>query len=417
MEPSHSADAWTSVVMGHLPLEKHGRGLALENGGPAAGNRSSSQVNSEALRVLPYTEDLVGAVTEFNERIRRAGAPFLLPVRPAPDWLPKVGDRQIYEEIFVVVQDGFVRGAYTLKRQEFSFAGRLLPAAACRMPISEAIADKRYGLVGPKIIHDALRRMPLLYCLGIGSLDANISRMLRAMGWTWRVVPFFFKVLNGFRFLRNIEYLKTGLPRRLALDAAAYSGMGWLGARTVRLLLKAKTARQGLPLAEEVSEFASWTDEIWRMCRSRYSMTAVRDSEVLNILYPASDPRFIRLKICAASRAIGWAVLLDTVMSCNKYFGNMRVGSIVDCLALPEDAPQVVAAAANNLEHRGVDLLVSNQSHPAWCDGLKKAGFFVGPSNFFLLMSKQLSGLLSDLDPALSNMHLNRGDGDGPIHL
>ncbi len=417
MQPSHSADAWGSVTIRHLPLKKQGRGLALENGKPAAVSGSSVQVNQGTLRVLPYTEDLVAAVTEFNARISRAGAPFLLPVRPVADWLPKVGDRRIYEEIFLVVQDGFVRGAYTLKRQEFSFAGRILPAGACRMPISEAIADRRYGLVGPKIIHDALRRMPLLYCLGIGSIEANISRMLRAMGWTWRVVPFFFKVLNGFRFLRNMEYLKNGLLSRLALDAAAYSGVGWLGARTARLLLKATTARCGLPLAQEVSEFAAWTDEIWRACHGRYSMTAVRDADVLNILYPASDPRFIRLKVCAGSRAIGWAVLLDTVMSGSKYFGNMRVGSIVDCLALPEDAARVMAASANNLEHRGVDLLVSNQSHPAWCDGLKRAGFFVGPSNFFLLMSKQLSRLLSDLDPAFSGIHLNRGDGDGPIHL
>ena len=109
--------------------------------------------------------------------------------------------------------------------------------------------------------------------------------------------------------------------------------------------------------------------------------------------------------------------MLDTVMADDKYFGNMRVGSIVDCLALPEDAGIVMAAATRVLEGRGVDLLLSNQSHPDWCHGLKMAGFVEGPSNFFFVASKALTNLLNEIDPAGRAIHLTRGDGDGLIHL
>src|SRR5437867_11860573 len=140
-------------------------------------------------------------------------------------------------------------------------------------------------------------------------------------------------------------------------------------------------------------------------------MAAVRDARVLNILYPPDDIRFIRLKILDGRHVAGWAVLLDTVMADDKYFGNMRVGSIVDCLALPEDANSVMAAAARFLENRGVDLLLSNQSHPAWCQGLKMAGFIEGPSTFFFVASLALTELHYEIDPAVRVLHMPRSDG------
>src|SRR5205085_292365 len=101
----------------------------------------------------------------------------------------------------------------------------------------------------------------------------------------------------------------------------------------------------------------------------------------------------------------------------DKYFGNMRVGSVVDVLAAPEDAPKVIAAATQVLDDRGPDLLLSNQSHPAWISALKSAGFIEGPSNYIFATSGPLTELLVKFDPAGAEIHLARGDGDGPIHL
>ena len=370
-----------------------------------------------SLRIQPYTGDWSKAVAEFNQRIRPANAPFQLSETPAPLQLSKRGGRKACrEEVFLAVEEDRVRGAYTFKHQEFSVGGRILEVGMCRLPISEGIVDKRYSMVGVMLIRDAVRRQPLLYNLGIGDLNVVIARMVLAMGWrVIRVVPFFFKVRNGFQFLRNIQYLKTTKLRQWLLAAAAYSGVGWAGARIADVLLT-RNGRQAVTV-EQVGEFSAWADGIWQACQSRYSMVAVRDAEVLNTLYPPDNTRFIRLKILDGRRVAGWAVLLDTVMAHDKYFGNMRVGSIVDCLALPEDANIVMAAAAGVLEDRGVDLLLSNQSHPAWCQGLKMAGFVQGPSNFFFVASKVLTKLLDEIDPAGTAIHLNRRDGDGLIHL
>jgi hypothetical protein len=365
-----------------------------------------------SIRIQTYTEEWSKAVAEFNRRVRPANAPFQLPETPAPLSLSKVGDRKTYQEVFLAVEDGCVRGAYTFKHQEFSVGGRIREVGMCRLPISEGIVDKRYNMVGVMLIKDAVRKQPFLYNLGIGNLEVVVARMVLAMGWrVIRAIPFFFKVRNGFQFLRNIQYLKTTRLREWLLDAAAYSGVGWAGARIADALLT-RNGHQAIGV-EQVGEFSAWADAIWQACESRYSMVAVRDAGVLNILYPPDNNRFIRLKILDGRRVAGWAVLLDTVMVDDKYFGKMRIGSIVDCLALPEDANNVMVAAARALEDRGVDLLLSNQSHPAWCQGLKMAGFVEGPSNFFFVASKALTELLNEIDPAGTKIHLNRADGDG----
>lgn len=366
----------------------------------------------EGLRFQPYTEQFCNEVAAFNRRIAAADPPFLLPEAPVPKWLPRIGDRKIYQEIILAVEQGLVRGSYTLKHQEFSFHGKRLPAAACQMPISEAVADKRYGFIGPRLLRDALRRQPMLFGLGIGSLDASITRVEQAMGWRVRLIPFFYRVRNGFNFLRNIEYLKTSRKRRLMLDAAAFTGVGWAGARLAGIH---RNGLQRFFSADEVSTFADWADQLWDACAPLYSMTAVRNAEVLDILYPSK--RFIRLRVRQGSRTVGWAVLLDTHMRQNKYFGNMRVGTIVDCLAMPEHARAVIGAATRVLEARNVDLLLSNQSHPAWCDALRHGGYREGPSNFVFTTSKSMTRLLDESDPGFTGVHVNRGDGDGPIHL
>jgi hypothetical protein len=375
-------------------------------------NATSRPHAINTLRFEPYTGALAEEVEEFNQRIAPADPAFFLLGSPAAYQFPKSGSKKIYQETFVALENGRVRGGYTLKQQEFSFHGDLRMAAACQMPISEGLVDRNYAFVGARMLRDAVRRQPLLFGLGIGSADASIARVERAMGWTVRIIPFYFRVINGFAFLRNIEYLKRTRRRRLLLDACAYAGLGWVGARLAESVL-ARPVEQRLLAA---TEFGDWADRIWEACEYTYSMTAVRTSDVLNLLYPPGD-RCIRLKVLERGHTIGWAVLMDTKMSNNKYFGNMRVGSIVDCLAVPDDAQKVISVASEVLKRRGVDLLVSNQSHPAWCEAMQSAGFIQGSSNFIFTASQGLSKILEEIDPAETGIHINRGDGDGPIHL
>jgi hypothetical protein len=283
--------------------------------------------------------------------------------------------------------------------------------------------------------------------------------MLKRLGWGMWEVPFHFKVVQPARFLRHIRAVRTSPLRRAALDAAAYSGAGWAAMKMLALFTPSARRLPVCPV-DLASGFVPWADEVWERSRAAYALMAQRDVATLEQLYPASDPRFLRVRAAG-----GWAVLLDTQMEGHKQFGDMRVGTIVDCLAPPESAAAVIRAAAGLLEQRGVDLIVSNQLHGTWCAALVESGFRMGPSNYLLALSPALAEAAGEgreryltvaaptaLPPALAAggtdrflrpqagvgklklapplqaeaagrlkpappFHFNRGDGDGPIHL
>jgi len=379
------------------------------------------------IQIRPYTEELSESVADFNRRVAPANISFSVPVTPSAVWLPKLADRTLHREIFLALDDEGVRGAYTLKLQEFLCGGEIRTLGSCQMPISEGIVDKRYALVGLQIMQDALRRQPLAYDLGIGSFDASIAKVHKAMGWSFRALPFYFRIQHGVAFAREIRYLRTSRLRRLLLNLTAWSGMASLGAMlahwgarqvaTLRHGVLANFSRNCDVFAESFSSFGCWADDVWRQCGDHYSAIAVRTAEILNILYPPDSDRFIRIRILRRDRTVGWAVLLCTRMEESKYFGNMLVGSVVDCLAVPGEEATVMEEALRILMRREADIIVTNQSHSSWRQACRMAGFIEGPSNYILGASKAFSALLNECDPRGDRVHITRGDGDGPIHL
>ena len=359
-----------------------------------------------SLQILPYAQPAVPAVREFNQRLLASGgllagsalADRQFPETPDPGWMPGM-------ELFLAVEESMVRGGYILRRQNFSVAGATLQAAHYRLPLSEGVINRSYAMLGLRMVRDALSREPRLYALGMGGWDKPLPRMLKRLGWTMCAVPFHFKVVHPFRFLRHIRPLRTSPLRRAALDAAAFTGAGWLG-------MKAFGLGRRLPVTpcDLAPAFAPWADEVWERSRPAYALLAQRDAATLDQLYPPSDPRFLRVRATG-----GWAVLLDTQMQDHKQFGDMRVGTIVDCLAPPSSAGAIVRAAASLLEQRGVDLIVSNQLHTAWSRALLESGFRGSASNYLLALSPAFAQAAGGANPG--QFHINRGDGDGPIHL
>ena len=369
------------------------------------------------IEIVPYTEDLVSAIKAFNARLKAGGASFTFPEDHVPSWLPKIEDRKIYQEYFLAMDDCLVVGGYILKHQEFSFKGEIRSLADYQLPISEGIANKTYGLVGLLVLADALKRQPLMFALGMGGYEQALPRLLQAMGWSLCSAPFYFEVNRATRFFRNITPFRRTKSRRVLVDILALSGLGLIGVKIIQNISKNRIIRKNSIIVEEVDGFLHWSEELWNVCKGDYSMIAVRDSSTLNILYPRESNKFIRLKMLQHDQVIGWAVVLDTQMQNHNYFGNMRVGSVVDCLALPKNASGIILGATRFLEARGVDLIVSNQFHSSWCQALRDSGYIRGPSNFIFAASKKLRELLHPFDVVSKDIHMNRGDGDGPIHL
>jgi len=332
--------------------------------------------------------------------------------------LPKAEHRDLFEEYFLALEDDVVRGGFVVKHQRFSFLGELKPIAFYHFPLSEGIVDKRYTNVGVQMLRKALRDHPFMFALGMGGFDQPLPRMLKAMGWSMSLVPFYFKVVRPFRFLRGMTELRRSATRRLSADVAAYTGAGPIAIRVMQGFKSKRKKNLAQPLeAQEISEFGDWTDVVWKSSSPRYAMIGERTRETLNLLYPAEGRKFIRLKVTAGSVPIGWLVLLDTQMSDNRHFGNLRVASIVDCLAAPENAAEVIRSGTQFLQKRNIDLIVSNQSHSDWGVALENSGFLRASSNCVFAVSPRLAELLQPFAGKVSQTHLNRGDGDGPIRL
>lgn len=370
------------------------------------------------IEIKPYKVGNINSVIDFNIRLKSGGTQLSFLESNIPNWLPKCDDMKIFQESFLALEnDSIVRGAYMLKQQEFSFKGDVVSIASYHQPISEGIVNKKYNSIGIRLIIDGLNRQPLLFALGMGGYDEQITKVLEAMRWDIFSIPFYFKIVNVQHFLRNLTYFRNTKLKRLLLDLIYVTGLGLVSHKFVQFFFKwARNNNKNVSYVD-VKQFSSWANDLWDRCKNKYDMIAVRDMSTLNILYPSNSNRFIRLLIKEDDNVIGWAVVLNTKMVNHKQFGNMRLGSIVDCLSLQEHAQTVVISITEYLENNGVDLIVSNQSNDCWCSALKKTGFIKGPSNFILATSKKLSRLMHTTKINIGNIHLNRGDGDGPINL
>jgi hypothetical protein len=366
------------------------------------------------VEIRPYTHELEPLVRAFNLRLRAGGEQlWSFPESHVPR-LTRMLNENPYQELFVTCDQGEVRGGYLMTHTRFAIHGETTwIACGPQLNTSEGIVNRAWGMTGAINLRDALKRQPLLYGLGMGGFHEPQARLLAAMKWPLNPVPFFFRVLNPSRFFANIAYLRKSRRAQVMLDLVRYTGLGWAFS-----LAQFRPARSnGLAQVELCDEFGGWADELWSICRDRYSLIALRDSNTLNRLYPSSDRRFHRLRVSRQGKLLGWAVVLDTQMSGHKHFGNMRVGSIVDCLAHAEDAAAVVRCSSSLLEQRGVDLIVSNQASSAWGQALLAAGYLRGPSNFILALSPMLAARLKPLEGSRTSIHMTRGDGDGPINL
>ena len=365
------------------------------------------------IRIQPFTEDLAGPAREFNARLRTAGVayPVGLPDDAARMRLPMQPGRPVFQETFVAADGETIRGGYTLYQQLFSVWGITVAVGNCVMPVSEGIINRNYSLVGIQLLRDALRRQPLMFGFGMGGADGPMTKLVERMGWEIWSVPFYFKVVNGARFLRNFQLLRRRGWQRDLMDFAASGGMGRLLGRIFNS--RAALIRPKLPQVESVRSFGQWADQIWDAARAQYPMLSVRASEVLNALY-AERPEFDRLMVSARGRPLGWVVLERNSLNRGR-FGGMEVGYLLDYLAVPHDATAMMRAAAEWTVSRGVDLIVSNETHPVWGAALRRSGFLRGPSTFVFASSPELTKLLRSVKVSRSEMHLVRGVGDAPL--
>jgi hypothetical protein len=354
------------------------------------------------------------AVERFNARLAASGSEFLFPTQE-PE--PRANHCSIWAEHFVATQDDEVLGGYILKHQTFWLGSSPVEVGNLQLPVSLGLIDNNYSHVSVSLFFDALGRNEFLYCLGMGSQESKLVKLLTAAGWQHLVVPFYFRVRSANSFARNIRLPPNRARLQRLLRIAGWLRLAGAGLGMVKALRGGRRPDLSKTTIDQVPCFDQSADELFEQNGSACALIGDRRAGALNGWYPEANPKFLRLVVRQAGQVVGWAVLLDTQMQNDKYFGNLRVGALVDELARPGHAATVVAAADRFLSQRGVELLVSNQLHPEWGEALIRAGYRQGPSNFFFYFSRELADRLAQEPNWEHRIHLNRGDGDGPIHL
>lgn len=353
------------------------------------------------------------AVRQFNARLAKAGVSFSFPAAPSELMhVEPVGDLP-EPTAYVLTEDSAVRGGYILKPERVFAGEESVSAGNYQLPLSEGIIDRKYAMVGIQLIKDALAKQPRLYCLGMGGAARPLPQLLSRLGWAVSEVPFLFRIEQPGTFTREIRWLRQRTQLRLLLDTAYWTGLlaGILGlARIWR-----RVPRRRIPpdvSIDQVNELPSDIDEIFARVRSDYGLMCDRTAKAMRRKLPSQDPKLVRLLLSRSGKPDGWIVFSRSRLHNHTQFGEMTLGCVVDGLAAAKDVDILVAAACRRLEAEGCDLLVSNQSHPAWISALRRQGFFRGPSNFVLALSPPLAAAR-----AAGFAHFNRGDGDGPINL
>lgn len=354
------------------------------------------------------------AIRRFNARMRAGGVEELFMIEEPAQVSPVDESAPIWSERILAIDDqGEVRGSYIVQWRDYWVDGAVRRLGNYQTPLSEGIIDKKYAAIGVLLTRHALASNPDWYTVGMGGLDRPLPRMLKTLGWQLEAVPFFFHIDRPSRFFRQIRHLRKKPVNRLGLNVLAFSGAGWLGVRSLDWIRAWSAPRQRLRM-ETVPRFGEAADAHWEQWKTGYRFAAVRTAGNLNHLYRPEDPRYRRLMIWDGSRLLGWAVLLRQPMQDNKYFGNMTVGVLADCLAAPGDLPAVIRAAAAGFADMDVDVSIANPLHAGVLEGLRQSGFLAGPTNFGFGLSRSMASLLqAPVSGAASGIHIMRGDGDG----
>ncbi len=369
------------------------------------------------MRIEPYIAEHVPLVQALNERLRRRGVGHQLTTEPQGSRaLTGIRNRVVHEN-YLVLEGNAARGGYTLIRQNAAILGQIRELAFLQLPLSEGIIEQKYASVGLLLLKDAMRRVPLLFGLGMGGLNQPLPKLFRILGAHIAEVSSFVRIRNARSFLLNLQELHRRPLPHIAANIVAFSGLGQL---CVTVLHTAKSwnrsSARGYAVERE-THFGEWIDEIWDNSASQYSMVAVRDRETLQYWYAHRGDWLHLLKVRRNGKAIGWAIVGDACLHGHKYFGDARLGSVVDSLALEGHEPEVIAAATSYLEERGVDLIISNQSHPRWCAALVRSGYLKTRSNYLFAAAPALRTVIAAGDPKLKLVHMTRGDGDSAYNL
>jgi hypothetical protein len=359
-------------------------------------------------------------VNAFNQRMLEAGETHHrisldLPFRT----MKHDKNSPITVERFFCIDGGEIRGEIGIKRMMFWVNDGFKEVAVWSKPLSEGIINPSFRGTGKMIVNEMLRRYPLIYATG--APGAGSARLMDRAGWFSLPIPFHFYVLKSYPFFRNINILRIRKWNKILLDLCAFSGMGVMIIRILRLIQRLSMCYPNVKNLEieRFDRWRNWADDVWDIAHNEYSLIGDRSSAALQSLYPEGHKHLIKLrfKSTCTNLIVGWAVITFTKLKNHKYFGNMKLTAIVDMLALPDNEYSVASGAIVAARQANADLLIVNHSAYCWNSAFKRTGMLPWKTNHYLWLSPKLEHRFRPIDDYTDRFYFTRGDGHGPTSL
>ena len=363
------------------------------------------------LSIEPFGPQHEAAAAAFNQRLSASGKPviFFLPERSRAT---QTAHGVTVTDYVAVDAEGVVRGGFMSWEHSAIVGKSVRQVINIQSPLSEGIFDRAHVAVGPRLIQTAIQRTPYVYFVGMGSEDNPLPRLLKAMGFRVRAVPFFFRMIKPARCLRQLRPFRNSAWKRLLSNTAALSGIASLGAAVVhRMSGSASGAVSGYEM-EEVSEWGPWADDVWDGFAKGITFGVMRDAKAQGFFYPLKKGTPRVWKLLRDGAVDGWFGLMITRMSGNPYFGNLTVATLTDCIGSVSAVQAGCINAIGKARELGADLLIANLGHESVQRACVAAGYRQGPSNFQFATSKALTQEIS-----ANSAYVTRRDGDGLVNL
>jgi hypothetical protein len=287
------------------------------------------------------------------------------------------------------------------------------------------LAEHRNGLVGPLLIKEVNRHLDCALSLHV---EPPVLRILTGLQWVHKgILPQYLRVLNASGVSRNLRLSGIKSIARVPVGATESTSApfitplvrvlsGWALAVGQALWVGITFAARPGPEPAEVREeqgFDGSYDQLWKAVGERFEACLARDRDYLHRRYGRYPDRYRVLGCRQSGRLLGYCVVKIKQFSDDPRMGNMKVGTIVDCLfdpSAPATLQVLLDSVLKTCARDNVHAVLCTASHAIVRRLLRANGFVAIPGNLNFAYHNRANVALQDIP--LGAWHLMRGDGD-----
>jgi hypothetical protein len=287
------------------------------------------------------------------------------------------------------------------------------------------LPEHRNGLVGPLLIKEVNRSLDCALSLFV---EPPVLHILTGLKWTHKgVLPQYLRVLNARGVSRNLQLsgVKALASQRGNMDVAVpfrfvesfirvLGGWGLAVGQATWVGLTIVTRPRSVPV--EVREERGFDDsynQLWQTVSGRFGACLARDQQYLQGRFGKNPERYRVLGCRRGNRLLGYCIVKTKQFSNDPRMGNMKVGTIVDCLfdpASPAPFQALLDVVLKMCTREGLHAVLCTASHAAVRRLLRANGFLAIPGNLNFAYHNRTNVPLQDIP--LEAWHLMRGDSD-----